>query len=75
MNGTKYSQQTPRLYAQNNMPYFGQSKTAPLIPPVKIEETEKRFADMDHKLETILAPLQKLTTNGSSINNGAPQTG
>ncbi|KAG6851725.1 hypothetical protein C0991_006714 [Blastosporella zonata] len=57
------------------MPYFGQPKTAPSIPPVKIEETKKRFADMDHKLETVLATLQKLTTNGGSINNGAPQTG
>ncbi|KAG6838493.1 hypothetical protein C0991_011193, partial [Blastosporella zonata] len=75
MNGTKYSQQTPGLYARNDMPYFGQSKTAPLIPPVKIEETKKRFADMDHKLETVLATLQKLTTNGGSLNNRAPQTG
>ncbi|KAG6838713.1 hypothetical protein C0991_009314, partial [Blastosporella zonata] len=73
MNGTKYSQQTPGLYAQNDTPYFGQSKATPLIPPVKIEETKKRFADMDHKLETILATLQKLTTNSGSINNKALQ--
>ncbi|KAG6863339.1 hypothetical protein C0991_006613 [Blastosporella zonata] len=29
----------------------------------QVEETKKHFADMDHKLETILATLQKLTIN------------
>ncbi|KAG6863480.1 hypothetical protein C0991_005525, partial [Blastosporella zonata] len=75
VNGTKYSQQTPGLYTRNKTPYFGQSKITTPIPTIKVEETKKRFADMDHKLETILATLQKLTTNGGSINNGALRNG
>ncbi|KAG6851834.1 hypothetical protein C0991_005538, partial [Blastosporella zonata] len=46
----------------------------PPIPPVKIEETKKCFADMDHKLETVLATLQKGATQYTSNNtSGASQ--
>ncbi|KAG6852011.1 hypothetical protein C0991_004133, partial [Blastosporella zonata] len=76
---TAYALQVPGMFIRRDNQPFGSSlslpsRHIPVLPPVpeiKKEEYEQRIAEMDTKLEAVLASLQKLTSgNSNSIGRG-----
>ncbi|KAG6863041.1 hypothetical protein C0991_008590 [Blastosporella zonata] len=76
---TAYTPQAPGMFIRRDNQPFGSSlslpsrhiSVTPPVPEIKKEEYKQRIAEMDTKLEAVLASLQKLTSgNNNSLGRG-----